>query len=65
MNGYEAREFLVSKGYPKKIKAYGEIYKLNNIQMLVDGDFEAIYGDALLVSLDDIKEYPNVYEIIE
>ena len=65
MNKYEAREFLTSKGYPKTIKAYGEVYTLNNIQMLTDGDFEAVYGDGLLVSLEDIKEYPNVYEPIE
>ena len=65
MSTYEAREFLVSKGYPKRIKAYGEEFKLNGIQMLADNDFEAIYGDSLLVCLEDIRNYPNVYEVIE
>lgn len=65
MNAYEAREYLISKGYPKRIKAYGEEFKLNNIQMLMDDDFEAVYGDGLLVSLEQIRDYPNVYEVIE
>lgn len=65
MNAYEAREFLMNKGYPKKIRAYGEEYGLRNIQMLMDGDFEAVYGDGLLVSLENIRDYPNVYQVIE
>ena len=61
-----AIEFLISKGYPKKIIGNdGYIATLTGIQPLIDGDYEAIYKYPGGECVHDLETVKTFFEVIE